>query len=33
MGNENINRIYYGDSIDKALKDSVYYMEVENEDV
>lgn len=33
MGNENINRTYYGDSIDKALKDSVYYMEVENEDM
>ena len=32
MGDENINRIYYGDTLEKALKDSVYYMEVELDD-
>ena len=32
LGDENINRIYYGDTLEKALKDSVYYMEVELDD-
>jgi len=31
MGDESVNRIYYGDLITKALKDSVYFQEVENE--
>ena len=32
MGDENINRIYYGDPMDKIFTDAVYYMEVEVDD-
>lgn len=32
VGNDTITKIYYGDDIEKAWKDSVYYMEVEAHD-